>query len=67
MRRELRPQREAKIKLAGMTGDNPGFEFLTQCWEDVGLWNKVKQLIAQYPEWGIGYVDGEIDSRNNCS
>ncbi|MDZ8069046.1 MAG: hypothetical protein RMY64_26110 [Nostoc sp. DedQUE08] len=45
-RRELRPQGENKLKLASMTGDNPGFEFLSQCWDDVALWNRVKQLIA---------------------
>ncbi|MCC5640348.1 hypothetical protein LC593_31850 [Nostoc sp. CHAB 5844] len=31
-----------------------------ECWDDVALWNKIKQLIAQYPEWGIAYADGRL-------
>ncbi|HYX18346.1 MAG TPA: hypothetical protein VE944_29065 [Nostoc sp.] len=59
-RRELRPERENKLRLASMSGDNPGFNFLLECWEDVGLWNKIKQAIAQYPEWGVVYVGGKL-------
>ncbi|MBW4675954.1 MAG: hypothetical protein KME52_18605 [Desmonostoc geniculatum HA4340-LM1] len=59
-RRELRKDRENKLKLASMTGDNPGFDYLKECWEDVGLWLKIKQLIAQYPEWRIAYVNGRL-------
>ncbi|MEH2467823.1 hypothetical protein [Nostoc sp.] len=64
-RRELRPERENKLKLASCSGDNPGFEFLAECWDDVALWNKVKQLIAQYPEWGVGYAEGRLVGRDS--
>ncbi|MCC5640841.1 hypothetical protein LC593_34455 [Nostoc sp. CHAB 5844] len=59
-RRELRPRREIKLKLCRITGENPGFEFLAQCWEDVALWNMIKQLIDRYPQWGIVFADGGI-------
>ncbi len=49
-----------------MTGDNPGFEFLSECWDDVALWNRIKQLIAQYPGWGVGYAEGRLVSVANC-
>ncbi|MCC5618424.1 hypothetical protein LC605_25730 [Nostoc sp. CHAB 5836] len=65
-RRELRPSRENKLRLASYSGDNPGLDFLCECWDDVALWNKIKQLIAQYSEWGVAYVDGKLVSIANC-
>lgn len=59
-RRELRPERENKLRCAGILGDNPGFDFLLECWDDVALWLKIKQLIAKYPEWGVAYVEGKL-------
>lgn len=65
-RRELRPVRESKLRLASLSGDNPGLEFLAECWEDVALWNKIKRLIAQYPEWGINCVQANLITIAKC-
>ncbi|MEH1780256.1 MAG: hypothetical protein V7L26_14260 [Nostoc sp.] len=59
-RSKVRPLRMEKLKMALMVGENPGFEFLCECWDDVVLQNKVKQLIAQYPEWGFSWVEGKL-------
>jgi hypothetical protein len=30
----MRPERMQKLKVAGNSGQNPGFEFLQECWDD---------------------------------
>ncbi|WP_242054415.1 hypothetical protein [Nostoc sp. FACHB-888] len=30
----MRPERMQKLKVAGNSGQNPGFDFLQECWND---------------------------------
>ncbi|WP_375515680.1 hypothetical protein [uncultured Nostoc sp.] len=60
-RSNLRPERMQKLKLAGNSGQNPGFEFLQECWnDDPALQIVVKKLLAKFPQWGIAIVDGVL-------
>ncbi|NEQ28285.1 MAG: hypothetical protein F6K28_56745, partial [Microcoleus sp. SIO2G3] len=36
-RMELRPQREKRLKMIHRLGDEPDFDFLCECWEDLPL------------------------------
>lgn len=56
-RANARPERMQKLKVAGNSGQNPGFEYLHECWDDPALQIVIKKLLAKYPQWGIG---------NNC-
>jgi hypothetical protein len=59
-RANARPGRMQKLKVAGNSGQNPGFEYLQECWDDPALQIVIKKLLAQFPQWGIGCVDGEL-------
>ncbi|WP_256091397.1 hypothetical protein [Nostoc sp. KVJ20] len=55
----LRPERMQKLKLAANSVQNPGFEFLQECWnDDPALQIVIKKLLAKFPQWGIVAVDG---------
>jgi hypothetical protein len=42
-------------------GQNPGFEFLQQCWsDDPALVIVIKKLLGKFAQWGIAIVDGEL-------
>ncbi len=57
----MRPERMQKLKVAANSGENPGFEFLQECWnDDPALQIVIKKLLAKYPQWGIAIVDGEL-------
>ncbi|WP_254625872.1 hypothetical protein [Nostoc sp. TCL240-02] len=50
-----------KLKVAGNSGENPGFNFLQEWWsDDPALQIVIKKLLAKYPQWGIAVVDGAL-------
>jgi len=60
-RSNMRPERMQKLKLAANSGENPGFEFLQECWnDDPALKIVVKRLLVKYPQWGVAIVDGVL-------
>ncbi|WP_234711067.1 hypothetical protein [Nostoc punctiforme] len=60
-RSNLRPERMEKLKLAANSGQNPGFDFLQECWEDdPALQIVIKKLLAKFPQWGVAIVDGAL-------
>ncbi|BDI20658.1 hypothetical protein ANSO36C_64600 (plasmid) [Nostoc cf. commune SO-36] len=60
-RANARPGRMQKLKVAGNSGQNPGFEFLQECWnDDPALQIVIKKLVAKYPQWAIVCVDGVL-------
>jgi hypothetical protein len=60
-RSNLRPERMQKLKFAANSGQNPGFDFLQECWDDdPALQIVIKKLLAKFPRWDIACVDGEL-------
>jgi hypothetical protein len=59
-RSNLRQSRMQKLKVAANSGQNPGFEFLQECWDDPALVIIIKKLLAKFPQWGIACVDGVL-------
>ncbi|MBD2731592.1 hypothetical protein H6G96_36245 [Nostoc sp. FACHB-892] len=60
-RANARPERMQKLKVAGNSGQNPGFDFLQECWnDDPALQIVIKKLLAKFPQWAIACVDGEL-------
>ncbi|MEH2362223.1 hypothetical protein [Nostoc sp.] len=64
-RSNMRPERMQKLKLAANSGQNPGFEYLQECWnDDPALVIMIKKLLVKYPQWGIVIVDGVLVKRS---
>jgi hypothetical protein len=59
-RSNLRPERMQKLKLAANSGQNPGFEFLQECWDDPALQIVIKKVLVKFPQWGVAIVDGVL-------
>ena len=60
-RSNMRPVRREKLNRAANSGENPGFDFLQECWnDDPALQIIVKKLLAKFPQWGIACVDGVL-------
>ncbi|AUB44987.1 Methyl-accepting chemotaxis protein (plasmid) [Nostoc flagelliforme CCNUN1] len=60
-RSNLRPERMQKLKIAANSGQNPGFDFLQECWnDDPALQIVIKKLLVKFPQWGIAIVDGVL-------
>ncbi|WP_242059366.1 MULTISPECIES: hypothetical protein [Nostoc] len=60
-RSNMRPERMQKLKVAANSAQNPGFEYLQECWnDDPALVIVVKKLLVKYPQWGIVIVDGAL-------
>ncbi|MHC5860959.1 hypothetical protein [Nostoc sp.] len=51
----MRPEGMQKLKLAGNSGENPGFDFLQECWND----DPAKAACDQE-------VTGEVSPVGNC-
>jgi hypothetical protein len=50
-----------KLKMAGILGGKPDFEFLQECWnDDPALQIVIKKLLAKFGQWGIACVDGVL-------
>ncbi len=61
VRANARPERMQKLKVAGNSGQNPGVDFLQECWnDDPALQIVIKKLLTKFPQWGIVYVDGVL-------
>ncbi|MBD2510652.1 hypothetical protein H6G91_25835 [Nostoc muscorum FACHB-395] len=58
-RSNLRPERMQKFKVAANLGENPGFEYLQECWDDPALQIVIKKLLAKFPHWGV-VADGVL-------
>ncbi|MBD2512807.1 hypothetical protein H6G91_37475 [Nostoc muscorum FACHB-395] len=57
----MRPERMQKLKVAANLEENPGFDFLQECWNnDSALVIVIKKLVAKFPQWGIAIVDGVL-------
>ena len=57
----MRPVRREKLNRAANLGENPGLDFLQECWsEDPALQIVIKKLLAKFPQWGVAIVDGEL-------
>ncbi|MBN3923129.1 hypothetical protein [Nostoc sp. NMS4] len=60
-RANARPGRMQKLKVADNSGENPGFDFLQECWsDDPALMIVIKKLLAKFPQWGFVAVDGVL-------
>ncbi|WP_230967946.1 hypothetical protein [Nostoc sp. WHI] len=60
-RSNARPVRREKLNRAANSGENPGFDFLQQCWnDDPALQIVIKKLLAKFPQWGVAIVDGVL-------
>ncbi|MBD2248592.1 hypothetical protein [Nostoc sp. FACHB-888] len=61
VRSNVRPERMQKLKVAGNSGENPGFEFLQECWsDDPALQIVIKKVLLKFPQWEIAIVDGVL-------
>ncbi|MBN3907103.1 MAG: hypothetical protein HWQ35_11240 [Nostoc sp. NMS1] len=60
-RSNVRPVRREKLNRAANSGENPGFDFLQECWnDDPALQIVIKKLLAKCPQWGVAIVDGVL-------
>jgi hypothetical protein len=60
-RSKARPWRMEKIKTAEVLKQNPGFDFLLECWQDdPALQIVIKKLLAKFPQWKITIVEGML-------
>ncbi|QKQ77697.1 hypothetical protein FBB35_06780 [Nostoc sp. TCL240-02] len=49
------------LKVAANSGQNLGFDFLQECWnDDPALQIVIKKLLVKFPQWGIAIVDGVL-------
>ncbi|MCC5661581.1 hypothetical protein LC608_32470 [Nostoc sp. XA010] len=60
-RSNMRPVRREKLNRAANSGQNPGFDFLQECWnDDPALQFVIKKVLVKFPQWGIAIVDGVL-------
>lgn len=59
-RANARPERMQKLKVAANSLQNPGFDFLQECWDDPALQIVLKKLLAKFGQWGIAVVAGVL-------
>ncbi|MBE8968462.1 hypothetical protein IQ277_20220 [Nostocales cyanobacterium LEGE 12452] len=60
-RANARPERMQKLKVVANSGQNPGFEYLQECWnDDPALQILIKKLLVKFPQWGVAIVDGVL-------
>ncbi|QLE46101.1 hypothetical protein FD723_37930 (plasmid) [Nostoc sp. C052] len=60
-RSNMRPVRREKLNRAANSSENPGFDFLQECWQDdPALQIVIKKLLVKFPQWGITIVDGVL-------
>ncbi|WP_242056019.1 hypothetical protein [Nostoc flagelliforme] len=59
-RSNMQPERMQKLKVVANSGQNPGFDFLQECWDDPALQIVIKKLLVKFPQWGIAIVDGVL-------
>ncbi|MBD2491714.1 hypothetical protein [Aulosira sp. FACHB-615] len=60
-RSRVRPWRMEKLKIAEQWRENPGDDFLMECWaDDPALRIVIKKLVAKCPQWGLVAVEGVL-------
>lgn len=60
-RSNMRPVRREKLNRAANSGENPGFDFLQECWsDDPALQIVIKKVLVKFPQWGVACVDGVL-------
>ncbi|ODH01491.1 hypothetical protein A4S05_28690 [Nostoc sp. KVJ20] len=60
-RSNARAERMQKLKVVANSGENPGFDFLQECWsDDLAVVIVIKKLLVKFPQWGIAIVDGAL-------
>jgi hypothetical protein len=60
-RQKARPWRMEKLKMAGLLKENPGLDFLMECWnDDPALQIVITRLVRKCPQWGYVVVDGQL-------
>ncbi|MBN3947384.1 MAG: hypothetical protein HWQ38_13300 [Nostoc sp. NMS7] len=60
-RSNMRPVRREKLNQAANSGENPGFDFLQECWnDDPALRIVIKKVLVKFPQWGVAIVDGVL-------
>ncbi|MBD2458328.1 hypothetical protein H6G80_30205 [Nostoc sp. FACHB-87] len=60
-RSRIRPWRMEKLKIAEQWRENPGDDFLMECWaDDPALRIVIKKLVAKCPQWGLVAADGML-------
>ncbi|MBD2459206.1 hypothetical protein H6G80_34865 [Nostoc sp. FACHB-87] len=60
-RSRIRPWRMEKLKIAEQWRENPGDDFLMECWaDDPALRIVIKKLVAKCPQWGLVAADGVL-------
>ncbi|MHC5937130.1 hypothetical protein [Nostoc sp.] len=60
-RSNMRPVRREKLNRAANSGENPGFDFLQECWnDDPALQIVIKKVLAKFPQWGLVAVEGVL-------
>ncbi|WP_341530188.1 hypothetical protein WKK05_13375 [Nostoc sp. UHCC 0302] len=56
-RSKARPGRMQKLKLAEVLRENPGFEFLHECWnDDPALQIAIRKLLAKFLQWNFDLI-----------
>ncbi|MEA5569239.1 hypothetical protein [Anabaena sp. UHCC 0399] len=66
LRSKARPWRMEKLKMAGLLKENPGIDFLMECWnDDPALQIVIKGLVRNFPQWGYVVVDGKLIEWDN--
>lgn len=64
-RSQRRSARTARLNTAKALGENPGFEYLQECWnDDPALQIVIKKLLVKFPQWGIACVEGQLVDGN---
>ncbi|MBD2302581.1 MULTISPECIES: hypothetical protein [Nostocales] len=60
-RSKARPWRMEKLKMAELLCENPGDDFLMECWaDDPALRIVIKKLVVKCPQWGLVAADGVL-------
>ncbi|WGV24207.1 hypothetical protein [Halotia branconii] len=60
-RSRVRPWRMEKLKMAEQWRENPGDDFLMECWsDDPALRIVIKKLVIKCPHWGLVAADGVL-------
>ncbi|MBD2255701.1 hypothetical protein [Nostoc parmelioides] len=61
LRSKARPWRMEKLKMAGLLKENPGLDFLMECWnDDPALQIVITGLVRKCPQWGYVVVDRQL-------
>ncbi|MBD2505132.1 hypothetical protein [Anabaena azotica] len=61
LRLKARPWWTEKLKMAGLFKENPGLDFLMECWnDDPALQIVITRLVRKCPQWGYVVVDGQL-------